>query len=75
MALTGLNSKDEKETRKICESIAPLTNTLFGDFWTFGLDVVEEDIHNRQDTAYTNKGIGPHTDGTYFVHPPGIQVY
>lgn len=30
---------------------------------------------HRQDTAYSNEAIGPHTDGTYFEHPPGIQVF
>lgn len=26
----------EKATRELCESIAPIHNTFFGDFWTFG---------------------------------------
>ena len=26
------------------------------------------------DTAYSNAGIRPHTDGTYFRDPPGLQA-
>lgn len=29
----------------------------------------------HQDTAYTNLPLRPHTDGTYFTHPPALQFF
>uniref|UniRef100_A0AC35ET81 Trimethyllysine dioxygenase, mitochondrial n=1 Tax=Panagrolaimus sp. PS1159 TaxID=55785 RepID=A0AC35ET81_9BILA len=67
--------KDTPEaTKELCLSIAPIHNTFFGDFWLFGTDG-EETKEERDDTAYGNEAIGPHTDGTYFSQPPGIQVF
>ncbi|KAE9555141.1 hypothetical protein FO519_001636 [Halicephalobus sp. NKZ332] len=60
-------------TKKLCEDIAPVHNTFFGYFWTFGVDEVEKD--KREDTAYGRDAIGLHTDGTYFDQTPGIQVF
>jgi len=49
-------------------------NTFFGDFWHFGTDN-ELGMATFDDTAYGSEEIGPHSDGTYFDQPPGIQVY
>uniref|UniRef100_A0A914YZ83 Trimethyllysine dioxygenase, mitochondrial n=1 Tax=Panagrolaimus superbus TaxID=310955 RepID=A0A914YZ83_9BILA len=61
-------------TKELSLSIAPIHDTFFGDFWIFGTDG-EEIKEERDDTAYGNKAIGPHTDGTYLSQTPGIQVF
>uniref|UniRef100_A0AC34QG30 Trimethyllysine dioxygenase, mitochondrial n=1 Tax=Panagrolaimus sp. JU765 TaxID=591449 RepID=A0AC34QG30_9BILA len=65
--------KTVEATRNLCQMIAPIHNTFFGDFWVFGTDeTVKEE---REDTAYGTEEIGPHTDGTYLNQTPGIQVF
>lgn len=41
----------EKATRELCESIAPIQNTFFGDFWTFGT--------GKEQSMVIFEGIGP----------------
>ena len=53
--------------------------TFFGNSWNI-LGGKEESVQDdaqgegealeHQDTAYTNLPLRPHTDGTYFTHPP-----
>uniref|UniRef100_A0A914GTW3 Trimethyllysine dioxygenase, mitochondrial n=1 Tax=Globodera rostochiensis TaxID=31243 RepID=A0A914GTW3_GLORO len=76
VAVNGVNSSNGRATRELCESVATLFGTIFGDFWTFGpgLDTQNE-MESHDDTAYGNDAIGPHTDGTYLDQPPGIQVF
>jgi trimethyllysine dioxygenase len=75
VAVSGVDYRNPKATRSLCESIAPIHNTFFGDFWTFGTESNNGKAEERQDTAYSSEGIGPHTDGTYFDQSPGIQVF
>ncbi|HJL03699.1 MAG TPA: TauD/TfdA family dioxygenase [Polyangiaceae bacterium LLY-WYZ-15_(1-7)] len=56
-------------TRALLERVGPLRCTLFGDLWDFTADLA------HGDTAYTTLAIGPHTDGTYFTDPPGLQAF
>uniref|UniRef100_A0A915LVQ2 40S ribosomal protein S27 n=1 Tax=Meloidogyne javanica TaxID=6303 RepID=A0A915LVQ2_MELJA len=73
VCVTGVETHDRgKATRKLCEKIAPMHNTFFGDFWHFGTDN-ELGMATFDDTAYGSEEIGPHSDGTYFDQPPGIQ--
>jgi trimethyllysine dioxygenase len=43
--------------------------TIKGAFWDFTADL------SSGDTAYTQLGIGPHTDNTYFSDPAGLQMF
>ncbi|CAK5091123.1 unnamed protein product [Meloidogyne enterolobii] len=75
VCVTGVEAHDRgKATQKLCEKIAPMHNTFFGDFWHFGTDN-ELGMATFDDTAYGSEEIGPHSDGTYFDQPPGIQVF
>ncbi|CAD5118832.1 DgyrCDS7510 [Dimorphilus gyrociliatus] len=58
-----------EDTEKLCESIVPIQNTIFGGFWTFTSD------QHRADTAYTSLKLGVHTDTSYYVNPMGIQIF
>ena len=51
--------------------------TFYGEQWLFGAggdDAARYQDLEFSDTAYTTEAIGVHNDGTYFTHPPGIQV-
>lgn len=61
-------------TEKLCQSLVPVHDTFFGQFWVFS-NSATEDEPAHEDTAYGNEEIGPHTDGTYFNQTPGIQVF
>ncbi|UMM16514.1 hypothetical protein L5515_013497 [Caenorhabditis briggsae] len=61
-------------TEKLCQSLVPVHDTFFGQFWVFS-NSATEDEPAYEDTAYGNEEIGPHTDGTYFNQTPGIQVF
>ncbi|CAI2340431.1 unnamed protein product [Caenorhabditis sp. 36 PRJEB53466] len=61
-------------TEKLCQSLIPVHDTFFGQFWVFS-NSASEDEPSYEDTAYGNEDIGPHTDGTYFNQAPGIQVF
>jgi trimethyllysine dioxygenase len=58
-----------EETEKLIERIAYIRNTHYGGFWDFTADL------SKGDTAYTQLGIGPHTDNTYFTDPAGLQLF
>lgn len=36
ISIENVDSSDENATRRLTESIAPIMNTWFGGFWTFG---------------------------------------
>ncbi|KAL7071543.1 hypothetical protein ACQ4LE_009049 [Meloidogyne hapla] len=75
VCVTGVEAHDRgKATQKLCEKIAPIHSTFFGDFWHFGTDN-QLGMATFDDTAYGSEEIGPHSDGTYFDQPPGIQVF
>lgn len=58
-----------EQTEKLLERIAYIRNTHYGGFWDFTSDL------SKGDTAYTQLGIGPHTDNTYFSDPAGLQLF
>ena len=59
---------DLNSTQKLIKRIGYVRNTIYGGMWEFGEGLEYED------SAYTTKGIGPHTDGTYSLDPPGLQI-
>ncbi|KAK6195214.1 hypothetical protein SNE40_000687 [Patella caerulea] len=58
-----------EDTGNIAERVANIMETCFGRVWSFTSDF------ERADTAYSNMGIGCHTDTTYLTCPAGIQVF
>jgi len=56
-------------TQQVAERVCHVETTLFGKMWSFTSDLA------HGDTAYTNLGLGPHTDNAYFSVPAGIQVF
>jgi trimethyllysine dioxygenase len=56
-------------TEKIMERIAFIRPTHYGGFYDFTSDLA------KGDTAYTQLGIGAHTDNTYFSDPAGLQMF
>jgi len=59
---------DMTGTRKLLEQVSYIRNTVFDDVWDFS----NNEAH--ADSAYTSVGIGLHTDGTYSIDPPGLQL-
>ena len=56
-------------TAALARRIAYLRATIFGTFWDFTADLA------KADTAYTNLELRPHTDGTYALDAPGLQLF
>lgn len=59
---------DMQATKKLLEQIGYIRETVFGGLWDFS----NNQAHS--DSAYTSVGIGLHTDGTYTIDPPGLQL-
>ncbi|ESO92851.1 hypothetical protein LOTGIDRAFT_216511 [Lottia gigantea] len=57
----------KQDTKNVAERICFILDTVFGKLWSFTSD------GERADTAYTNDGIGAHTDTSYFTNPAGVQ--
>ena len=58
---------DAAAGRALLEKIGYVRETIFGGFWQFQAD------GQHADSAYTNGELGPHTDGSYSLDPPGCQ--
>jgi len=56
-------------TAALVKRIGYVRETIFGGLWDFTANLA------FQDTAYTPLAIGPHTDGTYSIDPPGYQMF
>ncbi|XP_055351359.1 trimethyllysine dioxygenase, mitochondrial-like [Paramacrobiotus metropolitanus] len=60
----------EAATEKLVKRVAPPMPTTFSPgMWTFTSNM------ERNDTAYSNVYLAPHTDTTYFSNPARIQVF
>jgi trimethyllysine dioxygenase len=57
-----------EDTAALARRIGYLRATIFGDSWDFTADLA------KADTAYTNLELRPHTDGTYALDAPGLQL-
>jgi trimethyllysine dioxygenase len=55
-------------TEALIERIGYVRATIFGGFWEFEPD------RSRDDAAYTDEALRPHTDGTYSHDAPGLQI-
>jgi trimethyllysine dioxygenase len=58
-----------EDTAALARHVGYLRATIFGDFWDFTADLA------KADTAYTNLELRPHTDGTYALDAPGLQLF
>src|SRR5271154_7120496 len=56
-------------TKKLGTRIGYVRETIFGGMWDFTANLA------FKDSAYTSASIGPHTDGTYSIDPPGLQMF
>ncbi|OQV25057.1 putative Trimethyllysine dioxygenase, mitochondrial [Hypsibius exemplaris] len=60
----------EADTEALVRRIAPPMPTTFSPgMWTFTANMA------RDDTAYGNDSLAPHTDNTYFSNPARLQVF
>ncbi len=50
--------------------IGPVRSSIFGTMWPLSSSVKAHD-----DTAYTNSYLEPHTDSTYSIDAPGLQLF
>lgn len=55
-------------TRALLTRVGYIRDSVFGSLWDFS----NNQEHN--DSAYTSVSIGLHTDGTYCIDPPGLQL-
>jgi trimethyllysine dioxygenase len=65
-------------TRELAQSVGLILPSIYGDIWDTGGELqldYETDADHMVDTAYSNASLPLHTDGTYMVHPPGLQLF
>eukprot|EP00811_Abedinium_folium_P006364 NODE_15859_length_1025_cov_10.446548.p1 GENE.NODE_15859_length_1025_cov_10.446548~~NODE_15859_length_1025_cov_10.446548.p1 ORF type:complete len:271 (-),score=102.54 NODE_15859_length_1025_cov_10.446548:212-958(-) len=62
---------DMDSTRKACERIGHLRETIYGMMW----DTAPKSEGQVNDTAYTNMELKPHMDLTYLRDGKGLQVF
>ena len=60
---------DHASTVKAGRVFSTRQANVFGDDWSFTSDGA------RADSAYSNIGIGLHTDASYYCQPMGIQIF
>lgn len=56
-------------TVEAAQALSVIQPNVFGHDWSFTADL------EKPDTAYTNLGIGLHTDATYYNEPMGLQIF
>ncbi|CAN0483617.1 unnamed protein product, partial [Phaeothamnion confervicola] len=54
------------------ERLGFVRHTLYGGLWATSAEGGEVQYN---DTAYTNLALASHTDGTYLIDPPGLQLF
>jgi len=64
---------DKDLTQQLIERIAPIQHTIYGGFWE--TVVKSRDEADNIDSAYSSVALPAHTDGNYFVDPPGLQIF
>mgnify|MGYP001388587134 CR=1 FL=1 len=63
------NCKTQIETvESIANKIGYVRNSIFGGLWNF------ESNEDMADSAYTQEELRPHTDSTYSIDAPGLQL-
>ena len=65
--ITGCPATTES-VEVIAGELGYVRNSIFGGIWTF------EDDQAMEDSAYSADALRPHTDGTYCLDPPGVQI-
>lgn len=58
----------QKSVAQIANNIGYIRETIFGGLWKFDAN------SDMADSAYTPKELRPHTDGTYSIDAPGLQM-
>lgn len=69
MTVEDVPAEDGEATKQLLEEIGPIRETHYGGFYDFTADL------SKNDTAYTNEALDPHTDTTYFTEPAGLQAF
>jgi trimethyllysine dioxygenase len=59
---------DIEATRALLTRVGYIRDSVFGSLWDFSSN------QEHSDSAYTSDSIGLHTDSTYCVDPPGMQL-
>ena len=59
---------EKQSVAKIAENIGYIRKTIFGGLWEFEANA------DMADSAYTPKELRPHTDSTYSLDAPGLQI-
>jgi trimethyllysine dioxygenase len=68
-ALTTGAGASVADLETLVKRVGYVRQTIFGGMWEFSANMA------FKDTAYTSVAIGPHTDGTYSIDPPGFQMF
>ncbi|CAM9165186.1 unnamed protein product [Discosporangium mesarthrocarpum] len=59
-------------TEAFAKKFGFVRHTLYGGMWATS---AEGDEEGYNDTAYSNVALASHTDCTYFLDPPGLQIF
>ena len=66
--LVKLCPREQTSVAKVANTIGYIRETIFGGLWEF------EANETMADSAYTPKELRPHTDATYSLDAPGLQI-
>lgn len=65
-------------TRELAQCVGLILPSIYGDIWDTGGELqlgYKTDAEQMVDTAYSNASLPLHTDGSYMIHPPGLQLF
>lgn len=60
----------EAATERLAGRFGYVRRTIFGDMWRLSAEMTD-----HGDSAYTTQFLEPHTDGTYSLDAPGLQMF
>ena len=63
-------TRTQEGAADLAARIGPVRSSIFGTMWPLSSSVKAHD-----DTAYTNSYLEPHTDSTYSIDAPGLQLF
>jgi len=73
VAIVSGTPRDKDISQRVCERVGPVRHTFYGGFWETVVLPPEDD--KNIDSAYSTVALPAHTDGSYWVDPPGIQAF
>ena len=73
VAIVSNTPVDNASSQEVVERVGPVRHTMYGGFWQ--TRVLPSEHSSNIDSAFSTCALPAHTDGNYFLDPPGLQVF